>query len=280
MDRRKFLSGVGTIGAAGVVATGFALRESGATKARAGGLAQAAGVAGATGVTPLVAAKARVADGLTLGYLPGSAGMFATPTVERLISTKAAGLRWSHWDPSLPAQAGQPAARSLFKAGNLVAVAIGILHRAEGVATGALGALDVTAHFAIDDAPYFAPFSAWRYEAAGFATRAKSTQAISFSARMPDRVALEVNYALNPSVIAGGFANAGMLYLPIGTSAASAAGLTTGLYVLAAPSAGTGVQPDMGAYVFSGNVRAPIVDPAGRAPDFDYLTLAIRPIAI
>jgi hypothetical protein len=32
--------------------------------------------------------------------------------------------------------------------------------------------------------------------------------------------------------------------------------------------------------VFSGNVHAPVADPSGRALDFDYLTLAIRPVAV
>ena len=277
MDRRTFLSGVGTAGTLGAVATGVALRETGAATARVSGLAEVAG-AGQVG-DPVsiagVAAKVRTTDGLTLGYLPGSAGMFATPTVERLMRPNATGLRWARWDAAA-AQANPSAVRTLFKVSSLVDVSIGVLRPAGAGGAGALAALDITAHFAIDDAPFFAPFAAWSYRAAGIGTPRKSTQPISFSARTPERVALEVSYALAPGAVATGLSSAGSLYLPIG----SAAGLGMGLYVLAAPAADSGVQPDLGAWLFSGDVHAPLTDSSGRAPDFDYLTLAIRPTAL
>jgi hypothetical protein len=281
MDRRKFLSGIGTVGTIGAVATGLAVRESSATKARASGLAQAAGAGNQSRPASTAAQtnKSLAADGVTLGYLPGSAGIFATPTVERMMRATATGLRWARWDASLATQTSQSAIHSLFKVSSLVDLSIGVLRRADAAASAVRG-LDIVAHFAMDDAPYFAPFSAWRYEATGLSTAPKSTQPITFSARIPDHVALEVNYALNPSAIASGIRSAGMLYLPIGANSASSAGLATGLYVFASPSAYTGVQPDLSAYVFSGDVHTPLADPSGRALDFDYLTLAIRPVAI
>ena len=276
MDRRKFLSGVGTVGTIGAVATGFAVHDSGATKARAGGLARAAG-AGSRGVPASARpGKALAADGMMLGYLPGSAGMLASPTVERMMRASATGLRWSRWDPALAAQTSQSAVHSLFRVSSLVDLSIGVLRKAGNADTGRLTGLDITAHFALDDAPYFAPFTPWRYEAAKPRTPPKSAR---FLARIPDRVALEVNYALRPGAFAGGISGAGMLYLPIGANAATT-GLATGLYVLATTSAHTGVLPDLGAYVFSGDVQAPLADPSGRALDFDYLALAIRPVAI
>lgn len=281
MDRRTFLSGAGTAGTLGAVATGLALRETGAARARASGLARAAGAGQAGGPVSMagVPAKVRPTDGLTLGYLPGSAGMFATPTVERLMRQNATGLRWARWDAAT-AQANRSAVRTLFKVSSLVYLSIGVLRRAVGVGAGPLAGLDITAHFAIDDAPYFAPFAAWSYEAAGIGTPQKSTQPISFSARIPERVALEVSYALAPGAVATGLSSAGSLHLPIGADAATGAGLGMGLYVLATPSASSGVQPDLSTYVFSGDVHAPLADPAGRALDFDYLTLAIRPAAV
>jgi hypothetical protein len=266
----------------GAVATGVAVRESSASKARASGLAQTAGAGNQAGSasTAARASKDLAADGVTLGYLPGSAGMFATPVAERLMRANATGLRWARWDVSLTTQTNQSAIHSLFKVSSLVDLSIGVLRRADDAAASAVRGLDIIAHFAIDDAPYFAPFSAWRYEATGLSTPPKSTQPITFSARVPDFVALEVNYALNPSAIATGISSAGMLYLPIGANAPSGAGLATGLYVFASPSTYTGVQPDLSAYVFSGNVHAPVADPPGRALDFDYLTLAIRPVAV
>lgn len=282
MDRRTFLGGVATAGSIGAAATGLAVRDSSATKARASGLVQAAGAGNQTrpASTAAQANKALAADGVTLGYLPGSAGMFATPTVERLMRATATGLRWATWDASLTTQANQAAIHSLFKVSSLVDLSIGVLRRADTAAVGALRGLDIVAHFALTEAPYFAPFSAWRYEAAGMSTPSRSTQPISFSALAPGFVALEVNYSLQPSAIATGITNAGTLYLPIGANLASSAGLATGLYVLATPSSYTGVQPDLSAYVFSGDVHAPVADPSGRALDFDYLTLAIRPVAL
>jgi hypothetical protein len=278
MDRRKFLSGVGTVGTIGAVATGMAVRESSVAKTRAGGLAQAAGAGSQTGQTPVAAQanKAMAAQGMTLGYLPGSAGMFATPVVERLMRVSAAGLHWTRWDASLTTQANQSAIHSLFKVSSLVNLSVGLVRRSDDAAASALKGLDITAHFALDDAPYFASFSAWCYEGSGLSAFPLSSR---FIARTPDRVALAVNYALQPSAVANGISNAGNLYLPIGANAATA-GLATGLYVLATPSAYTGVQPDFSNYAFSGDVRAPIVDPSGRAVDFDYVTLAIRPVAI
>lgn len=278
MDRRQFFSGIGTVGTLGAVTAGMAFRESGATKARTSGLAQVAGAG--SPANPVSSAtqnnKALTAAGLALGYLPGSAGIFASPAVERQMQESATGLRWSAWNASLATQTNQSALHSLFKVSSLIDMSIGIVQRGGDVAS-ALAGLDVTAHFALDDAPYFASFMAWQFQAAGKPLLPKWAR---FYARVPDRVALAINYAIQPSAVATGVSSAGNLYLPLGANAAAESGLATGLYVLAAPSAETGVQPDFGAYMFSGNDRAPIADPTGRALDFDYLTFAIRPVAL
>jgi hypothetical protein len=279
MDRRQFFSGIGTLGTLGAVAAGFATQESGAAKARASGLAQAA-VGSSQASSPSVRSqpsKVLAADGMSLGYLPGSAGMFASPAVERLMQESATGLRWSTWDASSATQANQSAMHSLFKVGSLVEISIGLVGRSNDATASMVNSLDITAHFAIDDAPYFASFIAWGYQGSGAAAAPISTR---FVARSPDRVALNVAYALHPGSAANGVSGAGNLYLPVGASAAPDSGLATGLYVLATPSSDTGVQADFGAHVFSGDMRAPIADPSGRALDFDYLTLAIRPVAI
>lgn len=277
MDRRKFLSGIGAIGGIGAVATGVAFRESGEAQARAGRLAQAAGAGGRTATAAGgQASKALAVHGMSLGYLPGSAGMLASPTVERLMRTNATGLRWARWDAASAAQAHQASLRSLFRSSTLVDLTVGTLRRVQDPAASGLQGLDITVHVALDDAPYSAPFTAWHYESAKPATAPKSSR---FLARVPDRAALEVTYALDQSAVADGVSRAGMIYLPVGATAATA-GLATGLYVLAATSVDTGMQPDLGAYVFSGDVNAPLADPFGRAPDFEYLALAIRPIAV
>ncbi len=190
-----------------------------------------------------------------------------------LLATVAAGetwdslatqTRWVPWDAS----ASPPSYESR------VNVSIGMLQRAQGAGTQEmLRSIEMVAHFAIEDAPYFAPFHAWKYEAAAASKRANATPPITFEAAMPDRVGLQVNYALIAENLAPGVKGSGMVYLPLGARD----GPGTGLYVLAGPSPVTGNQPDLGAYTFSGSLHAPLRGPTGRMPDFDFVTLAIRP---
>ena len=100
MERRTFLTGIGTLGS---LAAGFAVRESSMTNARTNGLAQAAGAANNAVPTSTVARAGKVlaTDGVTLVYLPGSAGMFGSPAIEQVLRTTSTGLRWATWDRSL-----------------------------------------------------------------------------------------------------------------------------------------------------------------------------------
>jgi hypothetical protein len=93
-----------------------------------------------------------------------------------------------------------------------------------------------------------------------------------FDACVPDRVALQIDYELDAATIASGILTAGRLYLPLGAPN----GLGTGLYLLAAPSLSSGMPPELNAYAFTGDLRSPLVHQSGSAPDFDYLTVAIR----
>lgn len=273
------MSGVGTVGLLGGVGAGLSAVQTSATQARASGLAVAAGAEGALRSVPAAgrAGRAPAIAGLALGYLPGSARVF-DPNLMGARST--AGSRWAKWDPSLAALNFPLAVPSLVKSDSVVDISISMLQQAGTLNGSALKSLDVVAHFAITEAPFFAPFEAWHYRGASRSTPAKYSQPITFSGSVPDFVSLQVNYAINASAVAAGTSSSGLLYLPIGASANSRAGLSTGLYVFATPCAGTGAQPDFGTYVFSGNFRAPIAEPSGRPIDFDYLTLAIRPASV
>jgi len=178
MDRRTFLTGAGTLGGIGAAGTGAVLLNGRAGDARARGLAQAAGAAAPArpGAGSTQASKSRIPDGLTLGYLPGSAAMFGALAGDRQMRLSTIGLRWAAWDGSSAAQAGQTAIQSLLPGDSAVDVSIGILRQADS-ANAILTAMEIVAHYAIDDAPFFAPFNAWSYQAAGIAKSARRTQA-------------------------------------------------------------------------------------------------------
>ena len=59
-----------------------------------------------------------------------------------------------------------------------------------------------------------------------------ASSSVIFDALTPDRVALQLDYALDEGLVAANVASSGSVYLPIGASG----GLGEGLYVLAAPS--------------------------------------------
>jgi hypothetical protein len=248
-------------------AGGWSILESSAGSARAAGLAKAAGVdkarAGGPGAR---GGAAPLADGLSIGYLPGSAGLFEAAASGRGWDSFATRMRWARWQPSL----------SLPSFDSRVSVSIGMLQPAQvDAAPGMLKVLEVVAHFALDVAPYFAPFNAWRYESAGIAKRANATSPLTFDAAMPDRVGLQVAYALSAADLAPGVADSGMVYLPLGARD----GPSTGLYVLAGPSRYTGTQPDFSEYRFSGTLDSPLTRSTDGTPDFDFVTLAVRAAA-
>jgi len=248
-------------------AGGWMSVEPSAGSARAAGLAEAAGVpkAARAGKPRVAENSGLVSEGLVVGFLPGSAELLEYAAMGRALGPLASRMRWARWDASLSRQSFESRAD----------VSIGVLQRAQGAAAapGMLRALEVVAHFALDDAPYFAPFGAWRYEAAGLSSKhGTATSPLTFDAAMPDRVGLQVNYSLSAAMLAPGTIDSGMVYLPLGARD----GPGFGLYVLAGPSHGSGAQPDLSDYFFSGDLRAPLLRSAGSLPDFDFVTLTVR----
>src|SRR5881394_461267 len=138
MDRRDFLTGVGTIGA--VTAGGWTALESSARSARAAGLARAAGVGAAAGAKRAPGSRA-LSPALSVGYLPGSTGLLEYAALDRRWDYLATQMRWAVWDPSL----------SLPVFNKRVDVAIGMLQAAQVWAAPDLTRLiEVVAHFAFD----------------------------------------------------------------------------------------------------------------------------------
>jgi hypothetical protein len=261
MDRRGFLAGIGTMGAA--AAGGWGTMEMGARGARAEGLAKAAG---ATGVGAKTArATGAAMPSLTVGYLPGSAGLLEYAARGWAYPQLATQMRWTAWEPSF--------ALPIFD--SRVDVSLGMIQDAQVTLPASLLSLEVVAHFAIDKAPFFAPFNAWQYTAARAGKPAKATSPLTFEAGMPDRVGLQVNYALDPKQALARYASGGTLYLPVG----GRDGAGTGIYVIATPSRVTGALPDFTEYTFTGNLIQPLRRNTGGTADFDFVPLTIAPVA-
>jgi hypothetical protein len=260
MDRRGFLAGVGTLGAAAT--GGWATMEVAARAARADGLAKAAGgqAPGSKAAEGLVATPS-----LTVGYLPGSAGLLEYAARSWDFPQLSTQMRWAQWEPSL----------ALPILDSRVDVGIGMLRHANVFAPSALLSLEVVAHFALDQSPYFAPFNAWQYTAARPGKPAKATSPLMFEAAMPDRVGLQVNYAMERTQTLSRMAAGGTVYLPIG----GRGGAGTGIYVLATPSRVNGNPPVFGDFAFSGDLNQPLWRfDGGGSPEFDFVTVTIAPV--
>ena len=260
MDRRGFLAGVGTLGAA--AAGGWATMEVAARGARAEGLAKAAGATAGSGVArgaPMLAPSVRV------GHLPGSAGLLDYAARGWAYPQLATQMRWAAWEPGF--------ALPIFD--SRVDVSLGMIQHAQVSMPSALLSLEVVAHFAIDKAPFFAPFNAWQYTAARAGKAAKWTSPLTFEAAMPDRVGLQINYALERGQTLARNAAGGTVYLPVG----GRDGAGTGIYVIATPSRVTGAMPDFTEYTFTGDLVQPLRRNTGGTADFDFVTLTIAPVA-
>jgi hypothetical protein len=261
MDRRGFLGGLGTLGAA--AAGGWGTMEMGARGARAEGLAKAAGVASAGAK----AARGAIAPmpSVTVGYLPGSAGLLEYAARGWAYPQLATQMRWAAWEPSF--------ALPIFD--SRVDVSLGTLQHAQVTMPASLLSLEVVAHFAIDKAPFFAPFNAWQYTAARAGRPAKATSPLTFEAALPERVGLQVNYALDRNNTLSRYSAGGTVYLPVG----GRDGAGTGIYVIATPSRVTGALPDFTEYTFTGDLIQPLRRNTGGTADFDFVTLTIAPVA-
>ena len=258
MDRRSFLAGVGTLGAAASGAVSLASNE---TRTRAAGLAKAAGAPGPISARLRAMSATAKARGLVVGSLGGD------PTL--LAERAAAGerLRWG-----TPRDAPFTLRGFLGSAPSTegrVSVMLGALRL--GGAEPLFRSVDVTAHFALDEGG-FAPFYASSFRAAGGGRQAMASQSVIFDALVPDCVALQVAYLLDDRAIGPGVAVTGSVYLPVGADG----GAASGVHVLAGPSRATGLPPALSSYLFTGDLHAPIVDSRGDAPDFDHLALSIH----
>ena len=264
MDRRAFLTGVGTIGA--VSAASWSAFDTQARGARASALAMAAGASsGARGKATGGAGQATLPHGLTLGYLPGSPGLLDYAAHGRRWDHFASQMRWATWHSSLVIPSYDTS----------VDVSIGRLASAQvHSAPGLVRSLEVTAHFALEGTLQVAPYPAWKHESAAVAKRGGATSPLTFEAGMPDRVSLQVNYAFERADLAAGIAPSGMVYIPLGARD----GPGVGLYVLASPSRVTGALPDLREYRFSGDLISPLLRDTGGTPDFDYVPLTIVPV--
>jgi hypothetical protein len=257
MDRRTFLASVGTVGASAAAAGGgWAAWQSGERASRAKGLAAAAGASPLASRGPKAGG---MVDGLVLGFLVGSSWLMEDEASGRQWDASANLARWTPWDPAKAVPGYHPAA----------SVALGSLQAGAGM----LRSLEVVAHFAIEGAPHFAAFDAWKYAAPTPVRPSYATAPLAFDALLDDRVALEVNYSIVRSTLAPQFADSGSVYVPLG----GRDGPGVGLYVLAGPSRLTGMPPDFADYHFSGDLRSPLSRDSGGGPDFDFVTLALGP---
>jgi hypothetical protein len=260
MDRRGFLAGVGTLGAA--ASGGWATMQVAARGARAEGLAKAAG---GTAAGSKAAAGVAATPSLSVGYLPGSAGLLEYAARGWKFPQLATQMRWAQWEPSF----------ALPILDSRVDVGLGMLQQAKVFAPPSLLSLEVVAHFALDKAPHFAPFNAWQYTAARSGKPAKATSPLMFEAAMPDRVGLQVNYAMERTQTLSRLSAGGTVYLPIG----GRDGAGTGIYVLATPSRVSGNLPQFSDFAFSGDLNQPLWRfDGGGTPEFDFVTLTIAPV--
>ena len=268
MDRRKFLTGLGSIGATATAA--WSTTEGPAAAARANGLAKSAGADNPVGRSAQPPGHARQSiAAFTFGMLQGSSALVAATTPNYVAATGRH--QWKAWDASMAPQ-GNLFGRA-FSVESRVSIQLGTLSAAHAAAprAGLLQSLEIDAHFAVDDGN-FAPFYAWSHRAGAPGRPQKTSAPMVFDALVPDRMALQVNYALDAGSLAPTVSTAGSLYIPVGAFD----GPGPGLYVIAGPSHASGLPADLSAYAFSGNLQAPLMDSAGRMPDFDYLTLSIH----
>lgn len=236
MNRRDFVSGLGTLAAA--AAATEALRGHVSGESMSGAFAPNANPVGITELNQTAAG-----EGMTLGYLPRSAGFVNTWVPSEL---RTIGDRWGRTN---------------------VRAAISILGYVPSTSPR-FERIDITVNFALNEAPFFAPFYAWQYvDIAG--KYAKSSSPLTFTANVPDAAGIAASFRMKS---AGSGDNAsGSLYYQIG-----GAGLGPGIYALAGPSSASGQAPDWTRITW-GEKAGSLVREDGGAIDFDYLTLVVSP---
>jgi hypothetical protein len=261
MDRRTFITGAGTLGAAAV--GGWKVVETSASHARANGLAKAAGAGLYAPAAAKGASGSALADGFTVGYLIDSPYLFEYEAQGWGWESFATTMSWTRWSPA-QSNGGS----------RLVRVSIGLFRAAQNVpALGMVRSLEVASFFAADGATV-ARFDSWRYQLDASTKRVNATSPLTFNGAMPDRLALQVNYTLDTAHLAPGMNTAGMVYMPLG----GREGLGTGLHLLAGPSHWTGAAPNLADYRFTGSLANPVMRADRGQLDFDYVAIAVRPV--
>jgi len=237
MNRRDFVTGLGSLAASGVAVE--ALRGHAAGE-DVGGFA-----ANANPVGIVQSNEAATGAGMTLGYLPRSAAFIST------------------WSPS----SGEATIRERWGRSN-VRAAVQILGFVAAAAP-TIERIDITVNFALNEAPFFAPFYAWQYvDLPG--QHVKSSSPLTFTASVPQAAGIAAAYRLKSAV--SGVHASGSLYYQIGGS-----GLGPGIYGLAGPSASTGLTPDWNQITW-GEKAGSLARNDGMAIDFDYVTLVVSPV--
>ncbi len=235
MNRRGFIAGVGTIAAAGAAAPASGGPTSpAAASGRFDANADPVGIVRADPSAP--------GAGLTLGYIPGSAGF---------------------------ANAGAPRTDKLTRRGlwglGGVRAAIAVLGCVRSAAP-TIERVDLTVNFALAEPPYLAPFHAWQYvDMPG--RHATASSPLRFTTSVPGAAGIVVSFRVRSPT--SGATATGTLEYPIGGS-----GLGPGLYALAGPSPAAGGPPDWNELTW-GEQPGTLARHDGRTIDFDYVTLLL-----
>ena len=237
MNRRDFVTGLGSLAATGVAAE--------AVRGHVSGDAASSGFAANANPVGIVQSnQAGTGAGMTLGYLPRSAAFVNT------------------WSPAeqgaIPGRWGRTNLRAAIQILGFVPSSTPTIER-----------IDITVNFALNEAPFFAPFYAWQYvDLPG--QHVKSSSPLTFTANVPQAAGIAAAFRLKSAVT--GVYSSGSLYYQIGGS-----GIGPGIYGLAGPSATTGLTPDWSQITW-GEKAGSLARSDGMAVDFDYLTLIVSPV--
>jgi len=177
MNRREFVTGLGTLAAAG---SAQALHGPDVRGVISGGFGQNVNPVGITQMDQTAPGAV-----MTLGYIPGSAGFVNTRLPSEELSVRD---RWGLTN---------------------VRAAVSILGYFPS-ASPTIERVDVTVNFAIAEAPYFAPFYAWQYvNVAG--QPVKSSAPLTFRTNVPEAASIGVSFRVR-SPASGAVASGSLLY--------------------------------------------------------------------
>jgi hypothetical protein len=244
MKRRNFVTGLGTVVAAG--ATAQTLLRSSETSVVAAASDTLLGHRMRVNHTPVGTAQisqGAAGEALTLGYIDGSA--------EFLVQGS---------------KRAEHTLRNLWALINMRAT-IGIQGYVPA-ASPAFQRIDLIVNFKLNEPPFAAPFYAWQHlDIPG--QRRMTSSTLAFTTGVPGAAAISVQFQVKSPI--SGSVVTGKLDYPIG-----GAGLGHGIYALAGPSPSTGGAPDWGGVTWARRAGE-LARHDGGAIDFDYITLALLP---